>query len=224
MTDYFAVQLPPEQIRAISSIGLAHLGDAVFELLVRTWLCAGGKATGRGLHRATVALVCAPRQAELAEIAGYLHDIGNIVNREEHAQSGAIMAFRLLDKMGMDPEESAEVICAIGNHDEGTAQPVSDIAAALILADKTDVRHTRVRNKRQATFDIHDRVNWSVRHSELALEPESRAITLLLTIDTEICSVMEYFEIFLERMVLCKKSAARLDCSFELIINDTRLL
>ena len=174
--------------------------------------------------RILLALGKGQRQAELAEIAGYLHDIGNIVNREEHAQSGAIMAFRLLDKMGMDPEESAEVICAIGNHDEGTAQPVSDIAAALILADKTDVRHTRVRNKRQATFDIHDRVNWSVRHSELTLEPECRAITLLLTSDTEICSVMEYFEIFIGRMALCRRAAQRLGLRFHIVINGQEIL
>ena len=154
--------------------------------------------------RILLALGKGQRQAELAEMA--------------------IMAFRLLDKMGMDPEESAEVICAIGNHDEGTAQPVSDIAAALILADKTDVRHTRVRNKRQATFDIHDRVNWSVRHSELTLEPECRAITLLLTIDTEICSVMEYFEIFIGRMALCRRAAQRLGLRFHIVINGQEIL
>ena len=165
-----------------------------------------------------------PRQAELAEIAGYLHDIGNIVNREEHAQSGAIMAFRLLDKMGMDAAESAEVICAIGNHDEGTAEPVSDIAAALILADKSDVRRSRVRNPSMDAFDIHDRVNWSVRKSELALEPAAGIITLHLDIDTEICSVMEYFEIFIGRMALCRRAAQRLDLCFHIVINDQKIL
>lgn len=165
-----------------------------------------------------------PRQADLAEIAGYLHDIGNIINRAEHAQSGAIMAFRLLDRLGMDPAECAEVVCAIGNHDEGTAEPVSDIAAALILADKTDVRHTRVRNKCRDTFDIHDRVNWSVRQSELELNTEQRVITLLLTIDTEVCPVMEYFEIFIGRMMLCRRAAERLGLRFRIVINGQTLL
>lgn len=164
------------------------------------------------------------RQAELAEIAGYLHDIGNIINRAEHAQSGAIMAFRLLDNLGMDPAESAEIICAIGNHDEATAQPVSDIAAALILADKTDVRHTRVRNKRRGTFDIHDRVNRSAQLSELELHTEQGIITLLLTIDTEVCSVMEYFEIFIARMNLCRRAAERLGLRFRIIINGQTIL
>ena len=164
------------------------------------------------------------RQADLAEIAGYLHDIGNIINRVEHAQSGAIMAFRLLDKLGMDPAETAEVICAIGNHDEGTAEPVSDIAAALILADKTDVRHTRVRNKQRDTFDIHDRVNWSVRQSALELSLENKFITLLLTIDTEVCSVMEYFEIFIGRMMLCRRAAERLGLRFRIVINGQTIL
>ncbi|MEA5060141.1 MAG: HD domain-containing protein [Clostridia bacterium] len=164
------------------------------------------------------------RQADLAEIAGYLHDIGNIINRVEHAQSGAIMAFRLLDNMGMEPAEIAEVICAIGNHDEGTAEPVNDIAAALILADKTDVRNTRVRNKLRDIFDIHDRVNWSVQSSELELNPGHGVITLLLTIDTEVCSVMEYFEIFIGRMMLCRKAAQRLGLRFRIIINGQTIL
>ena len=164
------------------------------------------------------------RQAELAEIAGYLHDIGNIINRVEHAQSGAIMAFRLLDNLGMDPEEIAEVICAIGNHDESTAEPVNDITAALILADKTDVRRTRVRNKQRDIFDIHDRVNWSVQRSELELLPEEGIITLILTIDTEVCSVMEYFEIFIVRMVLCRRAAERLGLHFRIIINGQTIL
>lgn len=175
-------------------------------------------------HRILIELGRDQRQAELAEIAGYLHDIGNVVNRSEHAQSGALIAFHLLDKLGMDPAEIADVICAIGNHDEGTAEPVSDIAAALILADKTDVRRTRVRNKQQDTFDIHDRVNWSVERSELDLHPDEGIITLLLTIDTEICSVMEYFEIFIARMILCRRAAERLGLRFRIIINGHTLL
>ncbi len=164
------------------------------------------------------------REAELAEIAGYMHDIGNVINRHDHAQSGAIMAFRLLDSMGMPSYETASVITAIGNHDEPTAFPVNSIAAALILADKTDVRRSRVRNKDFPTFDIHDRVNYSVRESATVINEEKTEITLVLSIDTRYCSVMDYFEIFLNRMVLCRKAAETLSMSFRLDINGQRLL
>jgi metal-dependent HD superfamily phosphatase/phosphodiesterase len=162
------------------------------------------------------------RTAELAGIAGWLHDIGNVVNRIDHAQSGAVMAFRLLDKMGMDPAETATVITAIGNHDEGTAFPVNAVAAALILADKTDVRANRVRNKDLSSFDIHDRVNYSVKQSEVALEPGE--IRLELGIDTSVCSVMDYFEIFMERMLLCRKAAEKLNSNFALLINGQKIM
>ena len=162
------------------------------------------------------------RTAELAAIAGWLHDIGNVMNRIDHAQSGAVMAFRLLDKMGMDPEEIATVITAIGNHDEGTAYPVNPVAAALILGDKTDVRANRVRNKDIATFDIHDRVNYSVKKSEVALDGEE--VRLNLTIDTSVCPVMSYFEIFMERMLLCRKAAEKLGLHFALIINGQKIM
>ncbi len=164
------------------------------------------------------------REAELAEIAGYLHDIGNIVNRSEHAQSGAVMAFRILDNMGADPADIAAIINAIGNHDESTAVPANPISAALILADKTDVRDTRVRNRDFATFDIHDRVNYSVKAAELDIAVEEREIRLKLTVDTDFCSVMEYFEIFLNRMKLCASAAERLGLRFRLSINDQILL
>lgn len=174
--------------------------------------------------RILLALGKGQRQAELAEIAGYLHDIGNIVNREEHAQSGAIMAFRLLDKMGMDPEESAEVICAIGNHDEGTGTAVTPVSAALILADKSDVRRSRVRAVRTVATDIHDRVNYAVYTSGLSISPDRKTITLSLKIDTAISAVMDYFEIFLTRMLMCRKAAEFLGLQFQLQINDTQLL
>ena len=164
-----------------------------------------------------------PREAELAKIAGYLHDIGNIVNRIDHAQSGAVMAFRILDKMGADPEDIATIITAIGNHDESTAFPVNPIAAALILADKTDVRYTRVRNQAFANFDIHDRVNYSVKESEVEVVKDSH-IELRLKIDTEMCAVMDYFEIFLNRMILCRKAAEKLGLQFWLVINGQRLI
>ena len=159
------------------------------------------------------------RTVELARISGFLHDIGNVVNRADHAQSGAIMAFQLLTAKGMPPEEIAQVIAAIGNHDESSAVPVSAIAAALILADKTDVRRSRVRNQNIASFDIHDRVNYSVEASDFSLNPQDKTMALTLQIDTNICPVMEYFEIFLGRMILCKRAADFFGCRFQLIVN-----
>lgn len=163
------------------------------------------------------------RDVELARIAGYMHDIGNLVNREEHSQSGAVMAFRLLDNMGMPANEIAEIVTAIGNHDEGTGVPVSPLAAALILADKSDVRRTRVRNSDPTGFDIHDRVNYSVLLSELKIDKEERTASLNIKIDTAISAVMNYFEIFLGRMILCRGAAEKLGLSFRLIINDQQL-
>ena len=163
------------------------------------------------------------REAELAKIAGYLHDIGNVINRIDHAQSGAVMAFRILDNMGADPEDIATIITAIGNHDESTAYPVNAVAAALILADKTDVRYTRVRNNDYASFDIHDRVNYSVKESKVTYKKDEN-ITLELTIDTEVCAVMDYFEIFLNRMILCRKAAEKLGLTFKLVINGQTLI
>ncbi len=163
------------------------------------------------------------REAELASIAGYLHDIGNVINRADHAQSGAVMAFRILDKMGADAEDIATIVTAIGNHDEGTAFPVNAVSAALILADKTDVRYTRVRNQEIASFDIHDRVNYSVKESNIKVVKNSH-IELDLKIDTKMCAVMDYFEIFLNRMILCRKAAEKLGIEFWLIINKQRLI
>lgn len=164
------------------------------------------------------------REAELAQIAGYLHDIGNVINRVDHAQSGAVMAFRILDKLGAEPEEIATIITAIGNHDEGTAVAVNPVAAALILADKTDVRRSRVRNSDLSTFDIHDRVNYAVEESSTTISEDKKAIILNLKINTEISSVMDYFEIFLDRMLLCRKAAEKLNIKFQLIINNQILL
>jgi len=163
------------------------------------------------------------REAELAKIAGFLHDIGNVVNRIDHAQSGAVMAFRILDNMGVDPEDIATIVTAIGNHDESTAFPVNAVAAALILADKTDVRYTRVRNQDFSQFDIHDRVNYSVKESEVEVVKDSH-IKLELTIETQMCTVMDYFEIFLNRMLLCRKAADKLGVPFILIINGQRII
>ena len=164
------------------------------------------------------------REAELAKIAGYLHDIGNLVNRSEHAQTGAVMAFQILNQMGGDPAEIATVVTAIGNHDESKAEAVNEVAAALILADKTDVRRNRVRNPDPAAFDIHDRVNYAVTSSKTTVNIEERSITLTLTVDTDMCAVMDYFEIFLGRMKLCRRAAEKLGLEFRLVINEQRLL
>ena len=171
-----------------------------------------------------VALGKSEREVELCRIASYLHDIGNLVNRSEHSQSGAVMAFRLLDKMNMDMAELATIVTAIGNHDEGTGVPVNDVAAAVILADKSDVRRSRVRNQDFSTFDIHDRVNYSVVDSELSINTDEKEIRLSLQIDTSISSIMDYFEIFLGRMTLCCRAADRLGLAFKLTINDQNFI
>lgn len=180
--------------------------------------------TGADASRILETLGYGERECELAKIAGLLHDIGNAVNRCDHAQSGAFLAFELLRARNFPTEEVVAVTTAIGHHDEKTAAPVTPLAAALILADKSDVRTSRVRNKNTVYNDIHDRVNYAVFESKLDISDEDKLIKLTLKIDTLVCPVMEYFEIFLDRMVLCKKSAAFLGCDFELIINDTRLL
>ncbi|MCI6319858.1 MAG: HD domain-containing protein [Clostridiales bacterium] len=164
------------------------------------------------------------REVELAQIAGYLHDIGNLVNRIDHSQSGAVMAFRILDNLDCDPAEIATIVTAIGNHDEGTGLPVNAVAAALILADKSDVRRSRVRNTDMASFDIHDRVNYSVRKSKLKINEEHTLIKLKLSVDTAYGSIMDYFEIFMQRMILCRKAAEKLGLQFKLMINEQQLI
>lgn len=164
------------------------------------------------------------RTVELARIAGYLHDIGNAVNRVDHAHSGAILSFNILKEMGMPVEERTEIMMAIGNHDENTGTAVSAISAALILADKSDVHRDRVINKTISTFDIHDRVNYAVTNAELKLDTENRKILLDLTIDNNICPVLDYFEIFMDRTMMSKYAAKYLKIWFELKINNTKLL
>ena len=164
------------------------------------------------------------RRVELARIAGYLHDIGNCVNRTDHAHSGAILAYNILKEMGMPVEDCVQILMAIGNHDENTGNSVSEISAALILADKSDVHRSRVRNQNLASFDIHDKVNYAVTKSDLIISSENRKVTLDLTIDTSICPMLDYFEIFMERTMMSKYAAKFLNIWFELIINDTKLL
>lgn len=164
------------------------------------------------------------RTVELAKIAGFLHDIGNVVNRVDHSQSGAIMAFRILDRMEFPPEEIARIISAIGNHDEGSGVPVNEVAAALIIADKSDVRRSRVRDAADIHTDIHDRVNYSATGCSLDINEEKTVLTLKLEVDTRVSSVMEYFEIFMNRMLLCRKAAQKLGLDFQLQINGQRLV
>lgn len=160
---------------------------------------------------------------ELGKIAGYMHDIGNVVNRIDHAQSGAIMAFRILDKMGVNDEDIATIVSAIGNHDESTAFPVNVVAAALIIADKSDVRESRVRSAADITADIHDRVNYAVKKQYFDIDTVNKRMTLFLEVDTGISEVMEYFEIFLGRMKLCKKAAKKLGYEYKLNINHQEM-
>lgn len=164
------------------------------------------------------------KEIELAKIAAYLHDIGNLVNRIEHSQSGAVMAFRILDKLGMDPQDIATIVSAIGNHDEGTGIAANAISAALIIADKTDVRRSRVRNRDKSAFDIHDRVNYSVEKSWVDINEDKTKLTLTMTIDTRYGSVMDYFEIFMGRMIMCRKATEKLGLEFKIIINGQALI
>jgi metal-dependent HD superfamily phosphatase/phosphodiesterase len=164
------------------------------------------------------------RDIELVQIAAYLHDIGNLVNRIDHSQSGAVMAFRILDHLNCDPDGIATIVTAIGNHDEGTGIAVNPVAAALIIADKSDVRRTRVRNTDKATFDIHDRVNYSVKKTEVRINQEKTLLKLKLTVDTKYSSLMDYFEIFMGRMNMCRKAAESLGLEFKLIVNEQQLM
>ena len=203
---------------ANADASLAALGftEHSFAHVTRVAVVAGDILTSLGYPERTV---------ELARIAGFLHDIGNVVNRVDHSQSGAIIAFRLLDKMGMSPDEISIIVSAIGNHDEGTGVPVSAVAAALILADKSDVRRSRVRNKSSLDMsDIHDKVNYSVTSASLSVSEDKTHITLKLEIDTEFSAVMDYFEIFLKRMILCRSAAEKLGLVFKLDINGQVLL
>lgn len=167
---------------------------------------------------------CSEREAELGRIAGYLHDVGNLVNRTSHSQSGALMAFEILHRLRMEPAEIAAIVTAIGNHDEGTGVPVSPMAAALILADKSDVRRSRVRDPKDAAVDIHDRVNYAALSSELLLEQGTGEVVLALEVDAEMSPVLEYLEIFMERMLLCRRAAERLGLRFRLRINGQYLI
>lgn len=165
------------------------------------------------------------RDIEVVKVASYMHDIGNLINRVNHAHNGALMVYKILEDLDVEPDFIADVVTAIGNHDESTAIPVNPITAALIIGDKTDVRRSRVRSDlNPKSFDIHDRVNYSVKKSVVKINQEKTSIKLKLSIDTKYCAVMEYFEIFLDRMLLCKKAAEKLNLQFHLIINEQQIL
>ncbi|MBQ8604907.1 MAG: HD domain-containing protein [Oscillospiraceae bacterium] len=200
---------------ADESLSSLQFTEHSFAHVVRTADVAGQILTKLGYDERTV---------ELGRIAGYMHDIGNVINRIDHAQSGAVMAFRILDKLGMPAAEIAKIVCAIGNHDEGTAYPVNELAAALIIADKSDVRRSRVRDKGTINFDIHDRVNYAVEKSKLVVDEENKLITLNLIIDEKISPISEYFEIFMNRMMLCRRAAGYFGLKFEININGMRVM
>ncbi len=201
--------------RADESLAALGYTDHSFSHVIHVAETAGYILTTLGYDEKTV---------ELAKIAGYLHDIGNLVNRKDHSQSGAVMAWSILGDMGFEPDEMSTIVTAIGNHDEGTGVPVNAVAAALILADKADVRRSRVRNKDFATFDIHDRVNYSVQKSYLRINEDKTVVDLKLSVDNKFSSVMDYFEIFMGRMILCRKAAEKLGLQFKLTINDQQLI
>jgi hypothetical protein len=228
---------------------IAHADAALYTIGYTEHSTAHAEIAARTAHMILSTLGYDERTCELAQIAAYMHDMGNIVNRQDHALSGAVMAFRLLDCMGMPAEEIAVIVSAIGNHDEKTARPVNPISAAVILADKSDVRRSRVRDSRgflpptedadptnplkkavprvSVTVlpqDIHDRVNYACVKSCVSISEDLSAVVLDLVIDEEISSIMEYFEIFLDRMVLCRKAAEALKIRFELIMNNSRVL
>ncbi len=169
------------------------------------------------------ALGCSEHEVELAKIAGFMHDIGNSINRYDHAQSGALLAYQILKEMDMPMEDRLTIITAIGNHDEKTGTAIDPVSAALILGDKTDVRRNRVQAASQAQFDIHDRVNYAVLSSAVVYRADKQAIEMTLELDDEICSLMEYFEIFLDRMLMCQKACQVLGCKFRLVANGTKL-
>ena len=195
-------------------------------------LGAMGFTEHSGVHASKVAVTAGnilqelgydDHQIELARMAGYLHDLGHSMNREDHAHTGALMAFQLLREMNMSPADIAIIITAIGNHDEKSGAAVDPVSAAIILADKTDVRRNRVRNKIKATFDKHDRVNYAAAASSLEINIEKKQITLNIELDEQICSIMDYFEIFLQRMLMCRRAAEILGLKFKVMANGHKV-
>lgn len=209
-----------EEIRAYIEKGNANLGVMGFtEHYLAHAMKASQTASGVLLE-----LGFSEREIELARIAGYMHDIGNCINRNDHAHTGGLMAMQILRDLRMEPQDAAVVMAAIGNHDEKTGTAVDAVSAALILADKTDVRRSRVRGRDQTKFDIHDRVNYAAISSNLSVNKDKKEIILDIQLDDTICSVLDYFEIFLDRMLMCRRAAEMLGCTFKLTANGGRVL
>ena len=209
-----------DEIRAYIAKGHANLGVLGFTEHGSSHAMKTAKTAADILS----ALGCEERQVELARMAAYMHDIGNCINRTDHAHTGALMAMTILRDMGMEPQETAIICAAIGNHDEKTGTAVDPVSAALILADKTDVRRSRVRAQHHADFDIHDRVNYAVTAWSLNIDAGKRMITMEIELDDKLCSVMDYFEIFTERMLMCRRAAKMLDCRFSMCANGSKVI
>ena len=208
-----------KEINAYLTKGNANLGQLGFTDHSQAHCVQVAHQAGKILKR----FGYSEHEIELAKIAGYMHDIGNSVNRHDHAHSGAILAYGILKERNMELEQILTVTAAIGHHDEGTGTAIDPVSAALILADKTDVRRNRVQNPNKAKFDIHDRVNYAALSSSLKIDQEKRLIQMNLELDDSICSLMDYFEIFLERMIMCKRAAECLNCRFRLVANGSKL-
>ena len=208
-----------KEINAYLQKGNANLGQLGFTDHSQAHCVQVARQAGKILKR----LGYSEHEIELAKIAGYMHDIGNAINRTHHAEYGALLANDLLKETDMSLEDRITVIAAIGNHDESTGSPEDVVSAALIIADKTDVRRSRVRQKERSAYDIHDRVNYAALSTKLTIQKEKKEIQMELELDDEICTVMDYFEIFLERMIMCRRAAERLDCKFKLIANGNKM-
>ena len=208
-----------EEINTYIEQGDAVLGELGYTEHSRKHAARTAETAGKILNE----LGYEKKTVELAKIAGYMHDMGNSINREDHAHTGALMAFRILREMGMDPADTAMVISAIGQHDEKTGAAVNPVSAALILADKTDVRRNRVRNQVKAAFDKHDRVNYAAVSSSLKIDREKQIIRLEIELDESICSIMDYFEIFLQRMLMCRRAAEILGVKFKMSANGSKI-
>lgn len=208
-----------EEINALIEKGNAVLSELGYTEHSKKHAAKVADSAGKILEK----LGFSEHQAELAKIAGYMHDIGNSINRHDHAHSGAILAYEILKELGMSLTDRLTVVTAIGNHDEATGTAVDVVSAALILADKTDVRRNRVQNPVPANFDIHDRVNHAALASSLELKPDKKVIQMNLELDDSMCTVMDYFEIFLQRMMMCKRAAEVLGCKFKFVANGSKL-
>lgn len=208
-----------EDINLYIEKGNENLGVLGFTEHSRAHAAKVADMAGKILHE----LGYGDHQVELAKIAGYMHDLGNCINRHDHAHSGALMAFQLLYRMGMNPQDIAVITAAIGHHDEKTGTAIDVVSAALILADKTDVRRNRVRNKIKSTFDKHDQVNYAVFASHLEMNLEKKIVHLQIELDEEMCSVLDYFEIFLERMLMCRRAAEMLEMKFKMTANGSKV-